>query len=196
VTTRPDGEGHREAAAPGCEDDPWAPFREYGRSEVVAGNDRPEPDRNRGHRRCAGGRANAARGISIDSSDEYENQFTLPPPVAISTSTRDFFRMGRVLESLTASAGASPGMLRCSTVFKFGFDAFSECSLCDVTTVNNDESLIDVFSAVGGFFAARDLPVTHSTGRPSCLSFLSFLHTRTSSNSRISTHIAAYGSSK
>jgi AcrR family transcriptional regulator len=58
-------------------------------------------------------------------------------------------------------------------LFEFGFAAFSECSLCDMKTVNNDEALIDVFYAVAGFVSACDLPANYSTRLPCYLSFLS-----------------------
>jgi hypothetical protein len=60
---------------------------------------------------------------------------------------------------------------------EFGFAAFSECSLCDMKTVNHDEALIDVFYAVTGFVAAYDLPATYTTPMLCYFTFLSSLLT-------------------
>jgi hypothetical protein len=52
-------------------------------------------------------------------------------------------------------------------LFEFGFPAFSESSLCEMTRISNDEAIVDIFYAVAGFVAACELPANY-VARISC----------------------------
>jgi hypothetical protein len=63
-------------------------------------------------------------------------------------------------------------------LFEFGFPAFSQSSLCEMTRINNDEALVDIFYAVAGFVAACELPANYVARIPCYMEFIRNLLTQ------------------
>lgn len=51
-------------------------------------------------------------------------------------------------------------------LFEFGFEDFSKTSICDMSNLNNEEAVVDIFYAVAGYVIACNLPKTYMAHLP------------------------------
>ena len=59
-----------------------------------------------------------------------------------------------------------------SQLFEYGFKEFTESSLCEMTHIQNEETLVDIFYAVAGFVLGCNLPQTFVTSLESYCEFI------------------------